>query len=108
MLLLNAFNSYFANSAISMGFFALNQATITTRREVFRVDTAAGRVTGSIQIPQNIWVSERDSRVCPICLNLDGRSWTVDDKRMPRPVVDSHFGCRCRLLPLVKGKVFNA
>jgi len=108
LLMLNAFNNYFARSAISMNFSALNQATITTRREVFKIETKKIKVTGSITVPQSIWVSERDSRVCPICLNLDGRTWAVDDKSMPRPVDDSHDGCRCRLLPFSGGKVFNA
>lgn len=110
LLLLNSFNNYFSNSAISMSFFALNQATVTTHRQVFReeIPQAGITVTGSIKVPQVLWVSERDNRVCPICLNLDGRTWDVDDNSMPRPVQDSHHGCRCRLLPLSGGKAFNA
>ncbi len=110
LLLLNLFNNSFARSAISMNFFALNLATITTRREVFRTEIkeAGITVTGSITVPQNIWISERDNRVCPICLNLDGRTYDVDDPKMPRPVRDTHLGCRCRLLPVSGGKVFNA
>jgi len=113
LLLLNLFNKSFSNSAISMNFFALSQATATARIQVFKKQVKLSKnksvkVTGSIKVPQNIWVSERDNRVCPICLNLDGRTWAVNDSTMPRPVQDSHLGCRCRLLPISDGKVFNA
>ena len=110
LFLLNLFNKSFSRSAVSMSFLALNQATVTTQRQVFReeVPEAGIVVTGSLKVPQSIWVSERDNRVCPICLNLDGRTWDVDDSSMPRPVSDSHRGCRCRLLPLDGGRVFNA
>lgn len=118
LLLLDLFNKSFSRSSISFSFFALNQGTINTQRQVFKEEIKISKggksskiiVTGKIKVPQSIWVSERDSRVCIICLNLDGRVWDVDDNTMPRPVRDSHIGCRCRLLPIDPGtsKVFNA
>lgn len=109
LFLLNLFNQSFANSAISMSFFALNQGTISSQLQVFKEEIkGVGTLKGSVKVPQSIWVSERDGRVCPICKNLDGKTWFVNDKQMPRPVVDSHLKCRCRLLPLDNGRVFNA
>lgn len=110
LALFNNFNSFFERSAISMNFFALSQATVETRKQVFReeIDEFGITVEGSIQIPQMIWVTRKDNRVDTICLNLEGRTWDVDDSSMPRPVTDTHIGCRCRLMPLDNGKVFNS
>ena len=102
------FNNFFARSAVSLNFISLNQGTVTTQREIFRVKTNAGEISGSITVPQSIWVSERDGRVCPTCKNYDGMTWAVDDNSLPRPVQDTHFACRCRLLPVRDGKAFNA
>ncbi|MCV0398538.1 MAG: hypothetical protein K5785_00930 [Nitrosarchaeum sp.] len=108
--ILNIFNQFFAKAALSMNFLALNNSTVTTTKQVYteNIPELGIRVSGTITAPQMIWVSERDARVCPTCLNYDGRTWSVDDSTMPRPVDDSHFGCRCRLLPLDGDKVFNA
>ena len=64
-----------------------------------------------IEIPEKllvIWITERDSRVCPICSPLDGQTFDIDESP-PQPVDDTHPGCRCRLLPVDPGsnKVFN-
>jgi len=47
-----------------------------------------------------IWRTEKDSRVCSICLPLEGLLFRVDDPEMVRvgPAEfggDTHFGCRC-------------
>jgi len=47
---------------------------------------------------QLIWVTERDSKVCPICQNLDGRTFDTRDPDIQRPGNDTHVNCRCRLL----------
>jgi len=50
-----------------------------------------------------MWETEHDARVCPICLNLSGRTWKASDPDIPRvgpPEFGgaSHWGCRCNLL----------
>jgi len=55
-----------------------------------------------------IFVSERDSKVCPICLNLDGRTYNPGDPTMPEIPDDTHPNCRCRYLVYETGEVFNA
>jgi hypothetical protein len=47
-----------------------------------------------------IWQTEKDSRVCPICLNFAGLVFRADDPTLPRPDPpelggDTHWGCRC-------------
>lgn len=104
------FNSFYSKSAVSMSFLALDKGTTNTARQFFSENIPGiGNVSAQIVVPKFIWVSERDSRVCPICQNLDGRTWDVDDFSIPSPVIDTHFGCRCRKLPLDSGgKVYNA
>lgn len=107
LLLINSFNNFFANSAITMNFFALNQATVNTSKQFFKEDVPGiGQVKAEIVEPQFIWVTRKDSRVDADCLNMQGRTWGVSDKSIIRPPL--HFGCRCRLLPLDGEKVFNA
>ena len=106
LLLINTFNRFFASSAITMNFFALNQATLNTSRQFFSEKVPGiGKVQAEILEPQFIWVTRKDDRVDPDCLNLQGRTWGVFDNDLIRPPL--HFGCRCRLLPLEKGKVYN-
>lgn len=73
------------------------------------------------------WLTAGDARVCPICINLEGNTWTTDEVRSEtftlteadvRPHVDegqsvssftgdwpikppAHPQCRCRLIPVV-------
>lgn len=51
-----------------------------------------------------IWVTERDSRVCPICRPLDGRpvadislSELGPQASEVKPGINAHVGCRCHL-----------
>lgn len=44
------------------------------------------------------WETEGDALVCPICDELDGQQWEVDDPDIPTPVLDTHPNCRCRLV----------
>lgn len=129
--------SFLNNLAVTMSFASLNQGTVSARVQQFTEDALAGRVTSSAprltdpllntrpefnppfstQLrqavrPLFIWVSERDGRVCPICLNLDGRTFDGNDPDLPTPGPEekggaSHWGCRCRLLPLDGEKVYN-
>ncbi len=102
--------AFLGKGSKSNAFLALNTSTVTTSKQVFRETALDDSITatGSIQIPKLIWITERDNRVCPICEPLDAKTWDIDQGSIPRPVQDTHIGCRCRLLPLEKGKVFNA
>lgn len=102
---------YFARTSVSMNFLSLNNSTISTFRTLSRqtsIDDLGITVTGTIDVPKLVWISERDNRVCPICEALDGKEWDADSNQIRRPVQDSHFGCRCRLLPKSGKKVYNA
>jgi hypothetical protein len=56
-----------------------------------------------VQPPKITWLlyqTEKDTRVCPICLNFAGRVYRPDDPELPRigPAEldgDTHWGCRC-------------
>ncbi len=70
-------------------------------RQIFLEDILDGAitVTASVQVPKLIWITKQDSEVCPICEQLEGKTWLADEPDIPRPVQDTHFECRCRLLP---------
>lgn len=44
------------------------------------------------------WIATPDLRICPICANLDGKSWLVTD---PHPNPPNHPECRCSLIPRI-------
>lgn len=61
--------------------------TDETTLEAFR-DTGVKKVR---------WVTEQDDRVCKVCGPRDGKVYSID-KVPPQP----HWGCRCRLEPVVR------
>jgi len=54
------------------------------------------------------WLTARDSRVCPECEALEGQVWKQGDSDQLIPVVDTHFNCRCSLIPVVDERFFQA
>ena len=44
------------------------------------------------------WRSERDSKVCPLCVVLDGERFKTREDAPPYP---RHWACRCDLIPAV-------
>lgn len=45
-----------------------------------------------------IWHSEHDNLVCPVCSDLDGQEWNLEDgDQVLTPIIDSHENCRCRI-----------
>lgn len=55
-----------------------------------------------------IWITHEDDKVCNICLALAGDRFILEDPSTPKPIRDTHFNCRCRLLLLEGRKVFAA
>jgi len=55
------------------------------------------------------WTTANDSRVCPICLELEGRTWTIEEARSETVDVAGHSdvpvkppahpNCRCAIIP---------
>ena len=56
---------------------------------------SAVRQSGGIS-PEDIWITERDARVCPICSPLDGTSRAVWSLKFPSGP-PAHPRCRCYL-----------
>lgn len=52
-----------------------------------------------------MWVSSRDSRVCPLCSRQDGRIFVINSlvgiALFGLPPDGSHYGCRCTIIPLM-------
>jgi hypothetical protein len=46
-----------------------------------------------------MWLTEDDSKVCPICFPLHGRVFEGHDE-IPRIPQDTHPNCRCRVVPV--------
>lgn len=72
--------------------------TSSTKKEKITADFFSP--TTAINITWALYQTEKDSRVCPICLNYAGRIYRPDDPTMPRigPEElggDTHWGCRC-------------
>ena len=44
-----------------------------------------------------VWTTQEDEKVCPICEELDGEQWTIDDPDLQQPPDDTHDNCRCYL-----------
>ena len=47
-----------------------------------------------------MYLTREDSKVDEICEVLNRTIYYVDDPDIPIPIQDTHFGCRCRLVPL--------
>jgi len=45
------------------------------------------------------WSAALDTRTCLACGGLDGQWWRIGETHPEKPL---HFGCRCRLVPMVK------
>jgi SPP1 gp7 family putative phage head morphogenesis protein len=43
------------------------------------------------------WNTQQDELVCPICEDLDGEQWAMDDPDLKEPPDDTHDNCRCYL-----------
>jgi SPP1 gp7 family putative phage head morphogenesis protein len=44
-----------------------------------------------------VWNTMGDELVCPICEDLDGEQWAMDDPDLKEPPDDTHDNCRCYL-----------
>jgi hypothetical protein len=51
-----------------------------------------------------IWITMEDEFVCPQCNALHGEIFIDEDPDTPRPIRDTHDGCRCRLLLVDKSR----
>lgn len=47
------------------------------------------------------WITARDDRVCPICSQLEGQVWPLEESfDIPDPDSDTHPNCRCIVVPV--------
>lgn len=71
-------------------------ATTETTR-IFDRGNNLAHIAAGVEMEE--WMTVRDARVCPICDPLDRERFPVQGG--PRPVDDTHIGCRCNRLPVV-------
>ncbi len=50
-------------------------------------------------IDEEFWSTEKDAKVDDICKQLSGRRFKMGEG--PRPITDTHIGCRCERLPIL-------
>ncbi len=59
----------------------------------------------TIKIALLIYRTERDQRVCPICLPFEGKSFRPDDPTLPR--IPQHINCRCNYDIITEAQVIQ-
>ena len=81
------------------GLFAKSKA-IARSHTIYTLNHAAlERYKKSDVVDRVEWIATNDSRTCKICQGLDGTIWELGQEKVP--VLDSHFSCRCSLVPLL-------
>lgn len=88
----------------------VNRVGITRARVLARTETIAAHAEATINSyseagvegveVESEFTTSRDSRVCPECERLEGRTYTLDEARGIIPV---HPNCRCAWIPVVRG-----
>ena len=101
-----------------------NRADMIARTESLRASNFATveayKQSGVVEAKE--WLTERDNRVCPWCLAMDGKviglsktffkkgdEFTVDDKTLEFKILDVaepplHVSCRCTTIPVLLGQ----
>lgn len=59
----------------------------------------------TIKIAFIIYRTERDQRVCPICLPFEGKTFRPDDPQLPR--IPQHINCRCNYDIITEAQVIE-
>lgn len=79
--------------------FGAARAERIAATEVTRIfDEGSKLAQQSAGIETQEWQTSKDARVDDICRALDGKRFPIDEG--PRPVQDTHVGCRCARLPV--------
>lgn len=88
--LVNGFVTRLVTKAVALGTLAKVKALGSLDVEGV---TRSAAISGDVMQ----WQTMEDGLVCPICQELDGQRWSVDDPDMPTPGDDTHDNCRCVL-----------
>ena len=72
---------------------------VTETTKIFDQGNLMAHEAGGIMVEE--WQTARDTRVDDICRELDGKQFPINAG--PRPVVNTHIGCRCARLPVGLG-----
>ena len=79
--------------------FGATRAQRIATTEVTRIFDEGNKLAHeSAGIEQEEWQTAKDLRVDDICRPLDGQQFPTNGG--PRPVTDTHIGCRCARLPV--------
>ena len=83
--------------AISLITRAISRGTVS-ELEQLQSATKSIKVKGAaIEGDVLVWTTQQDELVCPICEELDGQQWGMDDPDLQEPPDDAHDNCRCYL-----------
>ena len=52
-----------------------------------------------------VFATEGDAKVCDVCMEYEGESWSIDDSDIVIPPL--HNNCRCRILIEIGGDIIN-
>lgn len=80
------------------------KSELIARTEVIRVHGEATKVAiknGGVTSEYK-WLTSQKENVCSKCKPLHGRVFSIDDKRAPMPVKDTHPRCSCGIVPYVR------
>lgn len=88
-----------ANRLVKTGQITKSRALSVARTEVNRVrrETSRQILEETPGVQEWEWVASKSRRTCPVCLEMDGRRFKVEE---PFP---QHVNCRCQIIAVIDG-----
>jgi SPP1 gp7 family putative phage head morphogenesis protein len=83
--------------AISIITRAISSGTVSELEQLQDATKSIKVKQAVIGVDTFVWTTQQDELVCPICEELDGEEWAMDDPDLKEPPDDTHDNCRCYL-----------